>query len=84
MGQVILRGMVALFLVGFIILAFAPTIDSLVSDQNLWGEVGDPRAILLRDNAVTLFYVAGLIAFVVIIVWMWNASQSRGAIGVSG
>ena len=84
MGQVILRGIAAMFLVGFIILAFAPMIDSLVSDKQLWGEVGDPRAIALRDNAVTLFYVAGLIAFVMIISWMWNASQSRGAIGVSG
>ena len=69
---------------GFIILAFAPAIDSLVSDKQLWGEVGDPRAIILRDNAVTLFYVSGLIAFVVILSWMWNASQSRGAIGATG
>ena len=84
MGQVVIRGMVAMFLVGFIILAFAPAIDSLVSDKQLWGEVGDPRAIILRDNAVTLFYVSGLIAFVVILSWMWNASQSRGAIGATG
>ena len=84
MGQVVIRGVLAMLLIGVMILAFAPTIDSLASDPNLWGTVGDSRSLLLRDNAVTLFYVAGLIAYVVIIVWMWNAAQSRGAIGVSG
>ena len=84
MGQVIIRGILALFLIGFLVLAFAPSIDSLASNETLWGEVGDSRALALRDNAVTLFYVAGLISFVMIIVWMWNAAQSRGAVGVSG
>ena len=81
MSQTILKGIIALFLIAFVILAFSPVIDNLANNPAMWGGVGDSRALFLRDNAVTLFYAAGLMAFIMIIVWMWTAAQSKGAVG---
>jgi len=84
MSQVIIKGIVTLFLIGFIVLGFAPTISQLSEDEGMWGTVTDSRAIFLKDNAVTLFYVAGLIGFITVVVWMWNGSQTKGAVTAYG
>ena len=77
--NVIGRGLVVMFLVGIVYLAFMPHIAELTTNEALWVEVADSRAIALRDNALLLYYVAGILAFVVVVVWMFNASSSKGA-----
>ena len=77
--NVIGRGLVVMFLVGIVYLAFMPHIATLTTDESLWADVADSRAIALRDNALLLYYIAGILSFVVIVVWMFNASSSKGA-----
>lgn len=77
--NVILRGMIAIFAIGIVFLSLTPYIDDLATNSSLWGDVIDERAIFLRDNALTLFYVIGLIAFFTVIIWMFNASSRKGA-----
>lgn len=84
MSQVILKGIIALFLIGFLVLSFSPIISQLAEDEGMWGGVTDSRAVFLRDNAVTLFYVAGMIGFITTVMWMFNASQSKGASSIYG
>ena len=81
MSQVIVKGVIALFIVGIIVVSFSPVIDNLANDSGLWGNVTDGRALFIRDNTVTIFYVISFITFIMIIIWMWNAAQAKGAIG---
>lgn len=78
--NVILRGMIAIFSIGFIFMALMPYIYALATDNNLWSEVLDPRAIWLRDNALNIFYITGIVGIFSTIVWIFNASDRKGAI----
>ena len=75
----ITKGIIALFLIGVIYLGIMPTISNLAEDPSLWVGVVDSRALFLKDNALLIFYVSGLLAFFSIITWMFNASSARGA-----
>lgn len=79
-----LRGVIALFLIGFVWLGFMPTMNNLVSDDSIWGDVIDSKALFIRDNAMTLYYVAGIIALFATIIWMLNSAQSKGAASIYG
>ncbi len=77
--NVIVKGIIALFLIGIIYLGVMPTVTNLADDPSLFdGEVSS-NTLFLKDNALTIFYVSGLLAFFSIIVWMFNASSSSGA-----
>ena len=82
--NVILRGMITLFFIGVIFLGMMPYIYELSVNEDLWGDVADSRAIFLRDNALNIFYISGLVSFFATIVWMYNASSSKGGAGVYG
>lgn len=75
----ILRGIITIFLIGVIFLGIMPTVYNLSVDEGMWGTVQDSRALFLRDNAMLIFYVSGLIGFFATLVWMFSASSSRGA-----
>ena len=77
--NVIGKGIITLFLIGIIYLAFMPHVVELTQDESLWADVSDSRALALRDNALLLYYVAGLLAFVTLVIWMFNASSSKGS-----
>ena len=77
----ITRGIVTLFLIGLIFLALMPYVYNLSVDEGLWGNVTDSRALFLRDNAMLIFYVSGLLGFITTIIWMFNASSNKGGIG---
>lgn len=79
-----LRGIIALFLIGFVWLGLMPTMDGLAKDPNMWGDVTDSRAIFLRDNSVNLYYIGGLIALFATIVWMWNSASAKGGASIYG
>ena len=74
----------ALFLIGFIFLGMMPTVFNLATDEGIWDEVQDSRAIFLRDNALNIFYISGIMSMFATIIWMFNASQSKGASTVYG
>ena len=82
--NVTLRGMIAIFLIGFVWLGLMPTMNQLVTDPNLWGDVTDSRAIFLKDNAVNLYYIGGLIALFASIVWMLNSASAKGSASIYG
>lgn len=82
--NVTLRGMIAIFMIGFVWLGLMPTIDQLVKDPNLWGDVVDSRMIFLKENAVNLYLIAGLIALFASIVWMLNSASAKGAASIYG
>jgi len=82
--NVTLRGMIAIFLIGFVWLGMMPTIDGLVKDPNLWGEVTDSRMIFLKDNAVNLYLIAGLVSLFAAIVWMLNSASAKGGATIYG
>lgn len=73
------KGIITIFLIGIVYLGIMPTVSNLAEDETLWTGVTDSRAIFLRDNAMMIFYVSGLIAFFATIIWMFNASTARGA-----
>ena len=75
----ITKGVIALFLIGIIYLGIMPTVSNLAEDPTLWVGVVDSRALFLKDNAMLIFYVSGLLAFFSIIIWIFNASSARGA-----
>jgi len=75
----ITKGIIALFLIGIIYLGIMPTVSNLADDPSLWIGVVDSRALFLKDNAMLIFYVSGLLAFFSIIIWMFNASSAKGA-----
>lgn len=78
--NVIMRGIITIFMIGIIFLGLMPTVYNLSVDDGMWGNVQDSRALFLRDNAMLIFYVSGLIGFFTTIVWMFNASSSRGSV----
>lgn len=78
------KGLITLFLIGIIYLGIMPTVSNLAEDPSLWTGVTDSRALFLRDNAMTIFYVSGFIAFISTIIWMFNASSSKGAVSQFG
>lgn len=80
----ITKGIIALFLIGVIYLGIMPTMSNLAEDPNLWVGVVDSRALFLKDNAMLIFYVSGFISFFSVIIWMFNASSSRGAVSQFG
>jgi hypothetical protein len=78
------KGLITLFLIGIIYLGIMPTVSNLAEDPSLWSGVTDSRALFLRDNAMLIFYVSGFIAFISTIIWMFNASSSKGAVSQFG
>ena len=80
----IARGIITIFMIGIIFLGIMPTVYNLSVDDGMWGDVQDSRALFLRDNAMLIFYVSGLLGFFATIVWMFNASSSRGAVSQFG
>lgn len=74
------KGIITIFLIAIVYLGIMPTISNLAEDPTLWTGVTDSRAIFLRDNAVMILYVSGLIAFFATIIWIFNASTSKGAV----
>ena len=82
--NIITRGIVTLFLIGVIFLGLMPTVHDLSTNDELWEEVTDSRAVFLRDNAMTVYYISGIFSLFTTIVWMLNASQSKGASTVYG
>lgn len=79
-----LRGIIALFLIGFVWIGFMPQMNNLVNDDNIWGDVVDSRALFIKDNAMNLYYIGGIIALFATIIWMFNSAQSRGAASIYG
>jgi hypothetical protein len=77
--NVIVRGMTSLFLNGVIFFALMPTIYKLNVDPQLWDGVTDSRAIFLKDNALNIFYISGLIFMFGIIIWMFNGASNKGS-----
>jgi len=75
----IVKGVIALFLIGIIYMGVMPTVTNLADDPSLFGDDVSSNTLFLKDNALTIFYVSGLLAFLSIIVWMFNASSSSGA-----
>ena len=71
-------------LIGIVYLGLMPTISNLAEDPTMWENVTDSRALLLRDNALLIFYVSGLIAFISTIIWILNASSAKGAVSQFG
>lgn len=82
--NVIMRGIITIFMIGIIFLGLMPTVYNLSVDESMWGDVQDSRALFLRDNAMLIFYISGLIGFFATIAWMFNASSSRGAVSQYG
>lgn len=80
----ITKGIIALFLIGIIYLGVMPTVSNLAEDPNLWVGVVDSRALFLKDNAMIIFYISGLLAFFSIILWIFNASSSKGSVAQFG
>ncbi|MFB5597697.1 MAG: hypothetical protein ACE5RJ_01595 [Nitrosopumilaceae archaeon] len=80
----ITRGMITIFLIGIVYLAMMPTVSNLAEDPVLWEDVTDSRALFLRDNAMLLFYIGGVMGLVFAIVWMLQASSSKGAVSQFG
>lgn len=78
------KGLITLFLIGIVYLGLMPTVSNLAEDPSLWTGVTDSRALFLRDNAMLIFYVSGLIAFFATIIWMFQASASKGAVSQFG
>ncbi len=78
--NVIVRGMTALFVVGIIFFGLMPTIYKLTVDPQLWDGISDSRAIFLKDNALNIFYISGVIFMFGIIVWMFNGASNVGSI----
>ena len=78
------KGILTIFLIGIIYLGFMPTMSNLAEDPAMWEGVTDSRALFLRDNAMLIFYVSGLLAFFATIVWILNASTSKGAVSQFG
>ena len=82
--NIITRGIVTLFLFGVIFLGLMPKVHDLATNDQLWDGVTDSRAVFLRDDAMTVFYISGIFSMFTTIVWMLNASQSKGASTVYG
>lgn len=80
----VLRGIITIFLIGFVWLGMMPTMNGLATDDGMWGDVTDSRSIFLKDNALNLYYIAGLIALFSTVVWMLNASSSKGGATIYG
>ena len=78
------KGIITIFLIGIVYLGIMPTISNLAEDPSLWSGVTDSKALFLRDNALLIFYVSGFIAFLSVIIWMFNASSSKGAVSQFG
>ena len=78
------KGIITIMLIGVVYLGMMPTMSNLAEDENLWTGVIDSRALFLKDNAMLIFYVSGLIAFFATIIWMFNASSSKGAVSQFG
>lgn len=74
------KGIITLFLIGIVYLGMMPTVSNLAEDDQLWGNVTDSRALFVRDNAMIIYYVSGLIGFFTTIIWMFNASTAKGAV----
>jgi hypothetical protein len=77
--NVIVRGMTSLFLIGIIFFGLMPTIYKLNVDPNLWDGITDSRAIFLKDNALNIFYISGLVFMFGIIIWMFNGASAKGS-----
>lgn len=78
------RGILAIFLGGIVYFGMMPTINDLINDEQLWTNVIDSKALALREYAFFLYLIAGLIYFFVIVVWMLNASSSKGGFTAYG
>lgn len=75
----IVKGIIALFLIGIIYLSITPLVVDLANDPVLFSDEMDPNTLLLKENALLIFYTSGLLTFFVIIIWMFNASSASGA-----
>lgn len=75
----IVKGIIALFLIGIIYLSITPTIVDLANDPTMFSGEMDPNTLFLKDNALLIFYTSGILSFFVIIIWMFNASSASGA-----
>lgn len=75
----IVKGIIALFLIGIIFLSVTPFIINLADDPTLFsGEINE-QTLFLKNNVLIIWYVAGIFSFFTIILWMFNASSSSGA-----
>ena len=80
----IIKGVIALFLIGIIFLSITPFIINLADDPTLFsGEINE-QTLFLKDNALMIWYIAGIFSFFSIIIWMFNASSSSGAVSQFG
>jgi len=77
--NVIVKGIIALFLISIIYLSMTSTVENLANDPSLFdGEVSS-ATMFLRDNVMMIYYMSGVFTFFVIIVWMFSASSASGA-----
>lgn len=74
------KGLITLFLIGIIYLSLTPMISNLAQDEILFGGEIDPGTAFLKNNVMLIYYASGLIAFLVVIIWMFNASSASGAV----
>lgn len=77
--NVVLRGIITLFLIGIVFLGLMPTVNELATDPDRWGETTDSRAVFLRDNAMNIYYISGIIGMFATVVWTMNAAASKGS-----
>ncbi len=76
--NVIVKGLIAMFLIGLIYLSLTSTIVNLANDPTLFGGELNDGTMFLKDNVLLIYYTAGLISFFSIIIWMFNASSASG------
>ncbi len=75
----IVKGVIALFIIGIIYLSMTSTIVNLSEDPTLFGDEVNANTMFLRENVMMIYYMSGVFTFFVIIVWMFSASSSSGA-----
>lgn len=79
-SSIIGKGLIALFIIGIIYLSLTPVVSNLAEDESLWSNATDPASLFLRDNTLMVFYFSGVAVFFIIIIWMFSAVTSRGAV----
>lgn len=83
-SNTIAKGLIALFLIGIIYLALTPTVSNIAEDPSMWDGVTDTDSLSLRNNTMTIYYFSGVLFLVVVIIWMFSASTSKGAVSTYG
>ncbi len=77
--NVIVKGIISLFIIGIIYLSMTSTVENLANDPSLFDGEISPATMFLRDNVMMIYYMSGIFTFFVIIVWIFNASSGSGA-----